>query len=223
MRTLIYLDESGDLGFSLDKPYQKGGSSRMLTLSAVCLPEHKVKYIERIIRSIYQKRKRPLKNELKSVDLNTADKKLFLQLTHKLLADHNDIQLLSITVNKAQVSPRLKNDPNVLYNYMVKLLLLKTICQFEYVDFMPDRRSERLNAKWNMGEYLNQMIQELSVEQPIINKSCQVTPMDSAKSLALQFIDFYAGLIWAKYEFNDDRMDDFLNQNKLINHKLFFN
>ncbi|MBW3010579.1 DUF3800 domain-containing protein, partial [Acinetobacter baumannii] len=49
MRTFIYLDESGDLGWNMEKPYQKGGSSRMLTLAAICLPENKVKYVQRIV------------------------------------------------------------------------------------------------------------------------------------------------------------------------------
>ncbi|MFC0820681.1 DUF3800 domain-containing protein [Moraxella marmotae] len=227
MRTLIYLDESGDLGFSMDKPYQQGGSSRMLSLAAVSLPETKSKYIQRIVRAIYQKRKRPLRHELKSVDLNTADKALFLQLTEKLLKEHSDIQLHSITVFKDNVKPRFRQDPNVLYNYMVKLLLLETICQYEYVDFIPDRRSERVNSKWNMGEYLNQMIQEASLEHSVINKSCVISPMDSAKHLELQFIDFYTGLVWSKYEFGDKRMIEFTSQfkdsNRLTNRQLFFN
>lgn len=83
MRTFIYLDESGDLGWNMHDPYQHGGSSRMLTLAAICLPEGKAKYIQRIVRALYVKRKRPLKNELKSVDLNTADKELFLNLVAK--------------------------------------------------------------------------------------------------------------------------------------------
>lgn len=222
MRTFIFLDESGDLGWNMHDPYQQGGSSRMLTLAAICIPEEKSKYIQRIVRALYAKRKRPLKNELKSVDLNSADKDLFLKLTSKLLSEHPDIQIRSITVSKSHVSSRFKQDPNVLYNYMIKLLLLKKICQSKLVDFMPDRRSERVNTKWNMGEYLNQMIQEASIEHDIKNQCCNVTPMDSSKSLELQFIDFYAGLIWSMYEYNDKRMRYFMCDNRLTNYTLFF-
>lgn len=222
MRTFIYLDESGDLGWNMHDPYQHGGSSRMLTLAAICLPEEKTKYVQRIVRALYVKRKRPLKNELKSVDLNSADKDLFLKLTEKLLKDHPDIQIKSITVNKNNVSNRFKNDPNVLYNYMIKVFLLTKICQSTFVDFMPDRRSERVNTKWNMGEYLNQMIQEASLEHNIKNQCCNVTPMDSSKSLELQFIDFYAGLVWSMYEYNDKRMRHFMCSHRLSNQVLFF-
>ncbi|WP_245809127.1 DUF3800 domain-containing protein [Acinetobacter populi] len=222
MRTLIYLDESGDLGWNMEEPYQRGGSSRMLTLAAVCMPESKQKYVQRIVRALYAKRKRPLKNELKSVDLNSADKELFLKLTTKLLTEHKDIQLRSITVHKEYVNKRMKSDPNVLYNYMVKLLILKPVCESEFVDFIPDRRSERVNTKWNMGEYLNQMIQEESLEKHVLNQQCNVSPMDSAKYLELQFIDFYAGLVWAMYEYQDKRMRQFMCHARITNHKLFF-
>ena len=222
MRTFIYLDESGDLGWNMHDPYQHGGSSRMLTLAAICLPEGKAKYIQRIVRALYVKRKRPLKNELKSVDLNTADKELFLNLVAKLLIEHKDIQLRSITVHKEFVNNKMKNDPNVLYNYMIKCLLLKPICGSKFVDFMPDRRSEKVNTKWNMGEYLNQIILEHSIENEVNNQYCNVIPMDSSKCLELQFIDFYAGLIWSAYEFRDKKARKFLAECRNTNHKLFF-
>lgn len=222
MRTFIYLDESGDLGWNMHDPYQHGGSSRMLTLAAICLPEVKVKYIQRIVRALYEKRKRPLKNELKSVDLNTADKELFLKLVTKLLAEHKDIQLRSITVHKEYVNKKMQADPNVLYNYMIKCLLLKPICTAKFVDFMPDRRSEKVNTKWNMREYLNQMILEYSLEHKVDNQCCNVVPMDSSKCLELQFIDFYAGLVWSAYEFNDTKARLFMSGARVTNHKLFF-
>lgn len=195
----------------------------MLTLSAACLPEGKGVYLQRIVRTLYKKRKRPLSNELKSVDLNFADKELFLKLTSELLSRHKDIKLMSITVSKEHVNyKKFGGDPNVLYNYMTKLLLLKTICQSTYVDFMPDRRSERVNARWNMAEYLNQMVREASFEHQIKNQSCNVRPMDSSKHLELQFIDFYAGLVWARYEYQDARMGTFMSANRTTNYKLFF-
>ncbi|MCF4213972.1 hypothetical protein L1Y75_19320 [Acinetobacter baumannii] len=78
----------------MEKPYQKGGSSRMLTLAAICLPENKVKYVQRIVRALYEKRKRPLKNELKSVDLNLKDKERGCsRLAEVLLYENEDKSL----------------------------------------------------------------------------------------------------------------------------------
>ncbi len=194
----------------------------MLTLAAVCLPEGKEKHLERIVRALYMKRKRPLSNELKSVDLNKADKELFMKLTSKLLIEHRDIHIRSMTVSKQYVKKEFQNDPNRFYNYMVRLLLLKTICQCTHVDFMPDRRNERVSARWNLGEYIKQMVYDASFRHDIKNQSCNVTPMDSSKCLSLQFIDFYAGLVWSKYEYQHPGMASFMTSNRVSNFRLFF-
>ncbi|WMN84132.1 DUF3800 domain-containing protein [Vibrio parahaemolyticus] len=40
--TNIYLDESGDLGWTFDSPYRRGGSSRYLTIASLIVsPEKK--------------------------------------------------------------------------------------------------------------------------------------------------------------------------------------
>ncbi|CAJ0780588.1 DUF3800 domain-containing protein [Ralstonia chuxiongensis] len=39
MTITIYLDESGCLGWKLDAPYQRGGSSRHFTLAAAVIPD----------------------------------------------------------------------------------------------------------------------------------------------------------------------------------------
>jgi hypothetical protein len=44
----IYLDESGDLGWKFDGPYLGGGSSRYLTITALCVPPGKD--VDRAIR-----------------------------------------------------------------------------------------------------------------------------------------------------------------------------
>ncbi|MFW2786852.1 hypothetical protein ACN6QX_13030, partial [Acinetobacter baumannii] len=132
--------------------------------------------------------------------------------------DGND----SLVGSEMCIRDRFKNDPNAFYNYMVKLLLLGTICKHKYVDFMPDRRSERVSLKWNMGEYLKQMVLECGIENQIVNQSCNIMPMDSSKCLELQFIDFYAGLVWSAYEFKDMTARKFMAENRNTNHKLFF-
>ncbi len=217
---LIYLDESGDLGFNFTQPFKKGGSSRFLTLSAILLPEDKLKYLERIIRNIYKQRKRNTNNELKSFMLSSKELVHFvIQLTK--LAQHSDIHFYSISINKQRTKKALRNDPNTLYNYAVKKMLLEPISRYEYVDFMPDSRSEKTNTRWNMNEYLQQMLIELDIEKGIINKKCNITPMDSKNNLALQFVDYYASLVWTSHEFNNNRLIDFEKLDN-VHHELLF-
>lgn len=40
----VYFDESGDLGWSFDKPYGAGGSSRYLTIAFLIIPKLSAKY-----------------------------------------------------------------------------------------------------------------------------------------------------------------------------------
>ena len=94
----------------------------------------------------YKARKRPLNNELKSYDLSSKEKEQFVQQIIKLHSNHPDIKLLSITVNKKRVKTKLRNDPNALYNYMVKNMLLNHLCNHKHIDFIPDSRCEKVNV-----------------------------------------------------------------------------
>ena len=175
----IYLDESGDLGWTFTAPYGKGGSSRMLTIACVICPKDKAKFLNRIVVGFYKARKRPQSNELKSFDLSSKEKQQFIKQITKLYAEHPDIRLLSITVNKKRVKSKLRNDPNALYNCMVKTLLLNELCAHRHIDFIPDSRCEKVNVGWNLEIYLNQMIAECSQIQDIANESLNVKPFDS--------------------------------------------
>jgi hypothetical protein len=51
----IYIDESGDLGWKLDKPNRHGGSSKFITITGIIISKEEEKYISRFISDIYQK------------------------------------------------------------------------------------------------------------------------------------------------------------------------
>jgi uncharacterized protein DUF3800 len=59
MSSIIYLDESGDLGWNFTAPYRYGGSSRYLTIAALCVPSGKKHIPKRAIRELYDKFKWP--------------------------------------------------------------------------------------------------------------------------------------------------------------------
>ncbi len=221
MRTLIYLDESGDLGWTFDKPYQQGGSSRKLSIAAIVIPENKVKLITRIVSAMYRKRNRPFSTELKSVDLNSKERAAFVASIIKLKKENSDIKFYSITISKCRVKNSLRKHPNNLYNYMIKRMLLQELCKNKHIDFVPDARCEKVLDGWSLTHYLKQMVIEESLLIDVENETLNVTPMESAKSKELQFVDFYTGLVWAKYEFDSTIIDDFLNIEGVNNTKLF--
>jgi len=55
MALIIYLDESGDLGWNFTAPFRNGGSSRYLTIAAVCVPSAKIALPKRAVRKLYNK------------------------------------------------------------------------------------------------------------------------------------------------------------------------
>jgi hypothetical protein len=67
----VYLDESGDLGWTFDKPYRHGGSSRYLTISVLIVPKDLSHLPKRILKkSINKKRSlHPLKLKAKTLQV----------------------------------------------------------------------------------------------------------------------------------------------------------
>lgn len=53
----LYIDESGDLGFTFDKPYRIGGSSRYLTIAFLLVPKELSHLPKRVVKKLYKGRK----------------------------------------------------------------------------------------------------------------------------------------------------------------------
>lgn len=70
---LVFLDESGDLGWTFDKPNGNGGSSRFITISGIVVSEEHLKHVKRYISDIYQKYKLTPKIEKKGCNFSDQD------------------------------------------------------------------------------------------------------------------------------------------------------
>jgi hypothetical protein len=193
---IVYLDESGDLGWVLDQPFGKGGSSRFLTLTFLFVPETKKHLPKRIVRELYNKHKWPTDIERKAHDLSHAQKILFCQKAKDLLSAHQEIQLKTITVNKAKVQEHIRKDPNLLYNYMARLCVLDHLKDYPTVRLVPDERSIRIENRMTLPNYLQtELWFSLKAKTEII-----FDPGRSHQILNLQFTDFLTNCIWSHYE-----------------------
>lgn len=76
---LIYLDESGDLGWNFDKPYREGGSSRFLTIASLVINPSKKHLTKRLIKNLYNKFKWPPKIEKKWSDMKLSERERVLR------------------------------------------------------------------------------------------------------------------------------------------------
>jgi hypothetical protein len=107
---VIYLDESGDLGFNFSAPYRNGGSSRHLTLGAVICPGDTKKHIKRFIVDFYSHRGIAAGQELKWSSLPPAGRIDFAERAMRLSMQVSEIRFSVITVLKPNVQQHIQAD-----------------------------------------------------------------------------------------------------------------
>ena len=213
----VYLDESGDLGWTLNKPYRHGGSSRFLTIAfAVCPPEKK-HFLRRLVADVYNKKKCNPKSELKGSSLSVEDKVFFAEKVRKLVSMHPDIKIGYITVNKSKVKMHIRNDANKLYNYMIKLAVLPLVKNEPMVNLIRDNKTIKVQSGNSLIDYLQ------TVLWFDLASSTRITdiPSDSKQVKNLIFIDWINNIVWGKYEDNNTQPYDIL-KSIITSRKLFF-
>ena len=213
----LYLDESGDLGWTFNKPNREGGSSRFLTIAFVIVPDDQIKYCNRVVRDIYSLFKIDPKTEFKGTSMSDEQKNIVAGKIIKLLKDRPEIQIGSITVRKEHVKEHIRDDGNKLYNYMIWLSAMPKIQSYSQVEMIRDKRSIKVKSGNSCVDYLGtQLAFELGSATKLIDK-----PTESHTETNLIFIDWVANFVWSHYE--DGKSTPF---NRLIeridNKELFF-
>lgn len=193
---LVYLDESGDMGWTFHKPFRKGGSSRYLAIACLIIPPQKRHLPQRLVRKLYRRKHHPPGDELKGKDLTPADKHFVAVQTVQMLTRHPDIQIITITTYKPRVEEHIRSDANKLYNYMIRLALIDHLKIFPEVMIIPDKRSIKLRSGNSLEDYLQI---HLWVEQKAKTR-LTVRPEESSHNLLLQFIDYIANITWKHHE-----------------------
>ncbi len=202
----IYLDESGDFGFTFDKPFRNGGSSRYLTISFLLIPGKLSHLPKRIVRKLYNKRKQPTDVELKGTHLTLSEKTYFAGQAVKLLAKHPEINVCSVTINKRTVKEPVRRDAGRLFNYINRLVLPGRIKGESRATFIPDQRSITAKNGNSLADYLQAELWFECRSNTVIEDN----PQESCKALNLQFIDWVGHIIWKKYEDNETEAYDVL-------------
>ncbi len=214
---IIYIDESGDLGWNFSKPYRSGGSSRYLTISCLAVPNNKKQYPRRIVRELYNKFSISTKIEIKGSQLHDGQKTFFTEKVINLLNKHQDIKIYSISVNKMNVAPHIRKDGNKIYNFMLSLLLLDQIKNEDIVTIIPDPRNIKVKSGNSMIDYLQTKLWfELSSKTEIIE---QRIPSDHCDNL--KFIDMISNILWKSFEDGDEQNAMVLRSHAICK-RLFF-
>jgi len=185
----IFLDESGDLGFT--------EKSQQYFVIAILITRDK-KPIENCIKRIRQ-RKLPKKykkiSELKFRNSNTLIRKSVLECLSR-----REIEISYILLNKRRIYPRLQDKKNIVYNYITSFLLQKVLSEESgKIELVVDRLFTKKNRE-EFNRYINYKI------KTELRKSMEVSieHKNSEEERCLQAVDFVAGAIYRKYTLGDE-------------------
>lgn len=194
---IIYLDESGDLGWTFTAPYRAGGSSRYITIASLAVAPEKKHLPKRLIKKLYTKFSWPTHIEKKWADMSIAERTWFASRACILQSKHpHDIRYISITVKKENVQQHIRADANKLYNYMIGLSLLNEMAKHNVITFIPDPRSIKVESGNSLYDYLQT---QLWFEKQVAT-TLKTQPCDSASSRNVQFADMLSGVVQGHFE-----------------------
>lgn len=205
----IYLDESGDLGFS-------ESSSKYFVIAFVRL--NKPEGLKRCVKRVKQKYNIPTDVELKGYETQLKIKKELLIKFSRL----PDLEIYSITAQKENIKERLRTDTNIFYNYMTGLSLIEKVLEESRdseVVINIDRRIISITSGFNLEEYIKYKIW---YENGRIDLNLKIHYIDSHNSLAIQGIDIITNAIFKRYEWGNEELFNLIRNKVKMDKKLFF-
>ncbi len=212
MNQYIFLDESGDLGFSPSKR-----SSKYFVISILFIKDKRP--LEKIAKKVHgmlrKKVKRLSGGVLHCYKEKPATRKRLLQYIAK-----QDCKIMTIWLDKSKVYTKLKNEKHLLYNYVVNILLDRIMTR-KYLNLknpivlVASKRetSKFLNA--NFKEYLELQIKRNHKAQ----LSVEIKTPSEEKSL--QVVDFVAWSMFRKYESGESSYSEII-QKKIVEERGLF-
>ena len=215
----VYYDESGDLGWNLDQPFLKGGSSCFFTIGYMILAIENKKRISRFLRSFHKERGGK-NREIKGASLSNKRAKAISNNIANQLLGYGDIKLGAVTVKKVNVPTPLKEGGNdhLLYNYMLNCCLPKQIRNYNDVIIIPDKRSV---PKGSVNSCPDLIKTELWFKEGCSTK-LSYTPKESHTDDGLMFVDWIANFVWRHHEKGHSDAAHRIRAAGLIETELFF-
>lgn len=189
----IYLDESGDLGFS-------SKASKYFVIAAL-LTKDSLR-TEKCITKV-RKERLPTKYkkipELKYHNSDNIVRRRILQCIAK-----NDVEIAYVVLRKRQVFENLRNKPNILYNFLCGSLIGNIFRKYHInsrVDVIVDRSLTNINRE-AFDEYVS--YRALMSKTEIFNLDLlEINHVDSTQNKCIQAVDFVVGAIARNYERDD--------------------
>lgn len=203
---ILFLDESGDLGFGT-------GSTRYFIIGFIAVNDE-VKFRRKIRRV---KKRLGLSGQVELKAFHSSDA-VRLEVLKAIAA--SDIQIQTVSVFKPKVYDHLRTDTNILYNYAAKWLLIPFLeeRQYNHVRIIVDMRITKLSSGMRFDDYIKA---ELWGERGIPTR-LEVHHLDSMHSLGLQAVDFVTHALFRGRERDDWRFWNIVKSKANRTKRLFF-
>ena len=185
----MYIDESGDLGFS-------EGSSKFIVISALVVDDYREldKIIKNMRRNKFKKQLSKM-NELKAYKLHEFIK--FYMLGKLNLV--SNVKIFHVILEKKKVfSDYLKNDKHKLYNFIAGKLAKNILMGDIDIDIKIDKSKGNIFLQKDFNNYFKRKLEECS---DIIK--CKIEHSYSHSWSGLQFADLLAWCCFQKFEKED--------------------
>jgi len=208
----IFLDESGDLGFDFSKPK----TSKVFVVT--CLLTVDKRPIEKIVKKTHSELQKKYKKRfglLHAVKEKTITRQRLLRRLKE-----KEISIMTIYLNKKKVYTKLRDEKQVLYNYVTNILLdriytRKLIPLAGTIELVASKRETNKFLNENFKNYLNTQIKN---RHKVDIKITIKTPFEEK---TLQAVDFVSWAIFRKYEYEDESYYNLIRSKVIEENPLF--
>ena len=188
----IYIDESGDLGFTGElSPY-------FIIAAIIAQGPEQVQKCRTCMKRTMRKLPKKYKNIAELKYHNTDD-----TYRRRILEDFSktEIEIAYVVLRKEQVYDNLRNNGQILYNYLTGSLVANIISKYGFsheINVIIDKSLDGVSRE-EFDKYLIYRSLDRDNSYHTGNYQLEVTHVDSKQNLCVQAVDFIAGAIHRHY------------------------
>lgn len=219
---MAYLDESGDLGWKLDAPFQAGGSARYFVIAIAVGMNEAYRRVGKVVDKLHKAQGWTSKHEKKWATISPGAREAFCQLAAAELASNDQIKVMIAVYHKenapdflrgidvraahpeateaeiAVLEAKYKGRAHLVYAMMVAETLAEHLPAMDTFTFCPDELNEGQRALDHILTYRLLIQQQRNL---VLKRVDRVAAMQRG----LDFADMCAGAAFESYQRNDTK------------------
>lgn len=208
----IFLDESGDLGFTSGK-----NNSEYFIVTFIACDDKRIleKAVQKVHKSLRKKIKRLSGGVLHCYKEKPNVRRKMLRLLFGL-----NISVMTVCLNKRRVHTNLRDEKHVLYNYVANILLDRILTKKLVI---ASGKVTLVASKRETNRFLNKNFSSYLADQARRNHQAKLEILirTPAEEKGLQATDFVSWSIFKKYEGRDDTYYKMIKE-KIVEENMLF-